>query len=48
MEESIKFCVGYVRNMEYIQSMTIRSEVWDDEEGGVGHYGKALSSGACI
>jgi len=48
VEESIKFCVGYVEGMEYIQSMPSRNEAWDDEEGEVGQYGKALSSGTSI
>ena len=48
MEESIKFCAGYVEGMEYIQSMPSINEAWDDEEGEVGQYGKALSSGTSI
>ena len=48
MEESIKFCVGYVEGMEYIHSMPSRNEDWVDEEGEVGQYGKALSSGTSI
>ena len=44
----IKFCVGYVDCMEYIGCMPSRNEAWDDEEGEVGQYGKALSSGICI
>jgi hypothetical protein len=28
--------------------MPSRNEVWDDKEGEVGHYGKALSSGTSI
>ena len=48
VEESIKFSVGYVEGMEYIQSMPSRNEAWDDEEGEVGQYGKALSSGNSI
>ena len=48
MEEFIKFCAGYVEGMEYIQIMPSRNEAWDDEEGEVGQYGKALSSGASI
>jgi len=48
VEESIKFCDGYVHNMEYIRSMTSRSEAWDDEEEDVGNYGEALSSGTSI
>ena len=48
VEESIKFCAGYVEYMEYIQSMPSRNEDWDDEEGEVGQYGKALSSGTSI
>ena len=30
VEESIKFCAGYVEVMEYIQSMSSRNEAWDD------------------
>ena len=48
MEESIKFCAGYVEGMEYIQIMPSRKESWGDEEGEVGQYGKALSSGTSI
>ena len=48
VEESIKFCVGYVEGIEYIESRTSRNESWDDEEGEVGQYGKALSSGTSI
>ena len=47
-EESIKFCVGYVERVEYIGSMRTRNDAWDDEEGEVGDYGKALSSGTSI
>jgi len=45
VEESIKYFVGYVECMEYIGSMPNRNEAWDDEEGDLDHYGKALSSG---
>ena len=45
MEESIKFCAGYVEGMEYIERMPCINQAWDDEEGEVGQYGKALSSG---
>lgn len=45
VEESIKFRVGYVKCMEYIGRMPSINEAWDDEEGEVVHYGKALSSG---
>jgi Domain of unknown function (DUF4218) len=48
VEESIKFCVGYVERMEYIGSMHSRNDACDDEEGEVGDYGKALSSGTSI
>ena len=48
VEESIKFCAEYVEGMEYIQSMPSRNEAWDDEDGEVGQYGKALSSGTSI
>ena len=48
MEESIKFCVGYVECIEYIGSMRSRNDACDDEEGEVGDYGKALSSGTSI
>ena len=48
VEESIKICVGYVESMEYIHSMPSRNEAWNDEEGEVGQYGKALSSGTSI
>ena len=48
VEESIKFCAGYVEGMEYIQSIPSRNEAWDDEEGEVVQYGKALSSGTSI
>ena len=34
--------------MEYIHSMPSRNEAWDDEEGEVGQYGKALSNGTSI
>jgi hypothetical protein len=44
VEESIKFCSGYVECMEYIGSMPNRNEALDDEEGELHHYGKALSS----
>jgi len=47
-EESVKFCIGYVKHMEYIRSMPSRNDIWDDEEGEVGHYGKSLSSGTSI
>ena len=47
-EESIKFCAGYVERMEYIGSMRSRNDACDDEEGDVGDYGKALSSGTSI
>ena len=43
VEESIKFCFGYVEGMEYIESIPSRNEAWDDE-GEVGQYGKDLSS----
>jgi len=33
VEESIKFCVGYVERMEYIGSMPSRNDAWGDEEG---------------
>ena len=45
VEESIKVCAGNVEGVEYIRSMHSRNEAWDDEEGEVGQYGKALSSG---
>ena len=48
MEESIKFCARNVEGMEYIQSIPSRNEAWDDEEGEVGQYWKALSSGTSI
>ena len=48
VEESIKFCVGYVEGMEYIERIPIRNEAWDDEEWEVGQYGKALTSGTSI
>jgi hypothetical protein len=48
MEESIKFCVGYVESMEYLGSIPSRNEAWDDEEGEVTHDEKALSSGTSI
>ena len=48
VEESVKFFVRYVEDMEYIHSMPSRNESWDDEEGEVGQYGKALSSGTSI
>ena len=48
VEESIKFCFGYVEHMEYIGTMRRRNKVWDDEEGDVGHNGNALSSGIFI
>jgi hypothetical protein len=48
MEESIKFCVEYVENMEYIGNRDSINEAWDDEEGKVAHYGKALCSGTSI
>ena len=34
--------------MEYIGSMCSRNDACDDEEGEVGDYGKALSSGTSI
>ena len=46
--ESIKFCVGYIEGMEYIESIPSRNEAWDDEEGEARQYGKDLSSGASI
>lgn len=48
VEESIKIFVGYLEGMDYIESMPSRNEAWDDEEGEVGQYGKALSSGTSI
>ena len=45
VEEYIKFCVRYVEGMKYIESMPSINEAWDDKEGEVGQYGKALSSG---
>ena len=48
VEESIKLCAGYVEGMEYIEIMPSINEAWDDEEGEVGQYGKALSSGTYI
>ena len=48
LEESIKFCVGYVEGMEYIQRIPSRNEAWDDEEGEAGQYRKSLSSGTSI
>ena len=48
VEESIKFCAGYVEGMEYIHSMPSRNEASNDEEGEVGQYGKALSSGTLL
>ena len=42
VEESIKFFVGNVGSMKYIGSMPNTNEAWDDEEGEVSHYGKAL------
>jgi len=48
VEESIKFCVGYVECMKCIGSMPSRNYAWDDEKVEVGHYGKALSSGTYI
>ena len=48
VEESIKFCARYVEGMEYIESMPSINETWDDKEGEVGQYGKALSSGTTI
>ena len=48
VEESIKFCAGYVEGMEYIQTMPSINEAWDDEEGEVAQYGKALSGGTSI
>ena len=48
VEESIKFCIGYIEGVEYIESMPSRNEAWDNEEGELGHYGKALSSGTSI
>ena len=48
VEESINFCAGYIEGMEYIQSIPSRNESWDDAEGEVGQYGKALSSGTSI
>ena len=48
MEESIKFCARCVEGMEYIQIIPSRNESWDDEQGEVGQYGKALSSGTSI
>ena len=47
MEESIKFCARYVEGMDHIEIMPSRNESWDDE-GEVGQYGKALSSGTSI
>ena len=34
--------------MEYTQSMPSRNEAWNDEEGEVGQYGKALYNGTSI
>ena len=48
LKESIKFCVCYVEGMEYIGSMHSINNAWDDEEGDIGHYGKALTSGTSI
>ena len=48
VEESIKFCVGYVEGMVYIESIPSINEAWDDQEREFAQYGKALSSGTSI
>ena len=48
MEESIKFCIGNVEGMEYIEIMHSINEACNNEEGEGGQYGKTLSSGTSI